>query len=166
MAALWRLPVIFVCENNHFALSLTVEQSSAVSNLASRSAAYGIPGESVDGNDVVAVYRTATRLVERARRGDGPSLLECVTYRIRGHSRFEPSPYRRPEEVEAWRRRDPIRRLEDALQAAGWTSASELNRIQLEVKAELEAAIAFARASEPVQPDDFWNYVSGDESNA
>jgi TPP-dependent pyruvate/acetoin dehydrogenase alpha subunit len=68
--------------------------------------------------------------------------------------------------VEAWRRRDPIRRLEDALQAAGWTSASELNRIQLEVKAELEAAIAFARASEPVQPDDFWNYVSGDESNA
>ena len=166
MAALWRLPVIFVCENNHFALSLTVAQSSAVSNLASRSAAYGIPGESVDGNDVVAVYRTATRLVDRARRGDGPSLLECVTYRIRGHSRFEPSPYRRPEEVEGWRRRDPIQRLEEALQASGWASADELERIRLEVKAELEAAIAFARAGDPVQPDDFWNYVSGDESNA
>jgi len=165
MAALWRLPVIFVCENNHYALSLTVEQSSAVPNLASRSSAYGIPGERVDGNDVAAVYRAAASFVERARGGCGPSLLECVTYRLRGHSRFEPSHYRRPDEVEAWKRRDPIRRLEDALHAAGCSSADELASIRAEVEAETEAAIAFAKASEAVQPDDFQNYVNGDAAN-
>ncbi len=160
MAALWKLPVVFVCENNHYALSMTVPSSSAVPDLASRACSYGIPGHQVDGNNVVAVYRAASAAVERARRGEGPTLLECVTYRLRGHSRFEPADYRDPEEVDAWKRLDPIVRFEQALRGENPALEAELARIRQEVEDELQAAIAFARGSEDVQPDDFWRYLA------
>jgi TPP-dependent pyruvate/acetoin dehydrogenase alpha subunit len=167
MAALWKLPVVFVCENNQYALSMRVEQSSALTNLANRSCAYDIPGERVDGNSVVEVYRLTQVAVERARRGEGPTFLECETYRIRGHSRFEPSHYREQEEVEIWKREgDPIRRLEEALLSNELVTKDEFKITREEVAAELEDAIAFAQNSEPVQPDDFREYVMGGESNA
>jgi TPP-dependent pyruvate/acetoin dehydrogenase alpha subunit len=166
MAALWKLPVLFVCENNQYALSMTVASSSAVPNLASRACAYGIPGEQVDGNDVTAVYRAASRAIERARAGDGPSLLECLTYRMRGHARFEASHYRDAAEVEAWKGRDPIKRLGDALLQDGRVTQTQLDQIHLEVEAELQAAISFAETSRDVQPDDYQQYITDEVGNA
>lgn len=166
MAALWKLPVIFVCENNQYALSMTVERSSAVTTLASRAAAYGMPGVKVDGNDVTAVYRSAMSAVERARSGLGPTLIECVTYRIRGHARFESSHYRPAEEVEAWKKTDPIQRLRQALIENQLASETELAAIERRVDEEMEQAIAFAEQSEDVQPDDYLPYITMEMNHA
>jgi len=160
MAALWKLPVIFVCENNQYALSMTIERSSAVTNLASRACAYGMPGIQVDGNDVVAVYRSAMSAVERARSGEGPTLLECKTYRIRGHARFESSHYRPAEEVEAWKKVDPIQRLRQALIQDQVAFETELTSIENRVDEEIERAIAFAEQSKDVQPNDYLPYIT------
>jgi len=160
MAALWKLPVIFVCENNQYALSMTVERSSAVTDLASRATAYGMPGVRVDGNDVVAVYRQALSAVERARSGEGPTLLECVTYRLRGHARFESSHYRSAEEVEAWRKMDPIQRLRQALLESHLASETELTSLEKQVEEEIELAVSFAEQSEDTQPEDYLPYIT------
>jgi pyruvate dehydrogenase E1 component alpha subunit len=165
MAALWKLPAVFVCENNQYALSMTIEKSSAMPDLCMRGCAYGVPGERVDGNNVVAVYQAARRAVERARSGQGPTLLECVTYRIRGHARFEASHYRDPAEVEAWKQHDPILRLREALLQSGAASPAELDGIQAEVEAALEAAIAYAEAGPDVEADDYLPYIT-DEGGA
>jgi len=162
MAGLWKLPVVFVCENNQYALSMTVTESSAAPNLAARAAAYAMPGVQVDGNDVAAVYRAAQAAVERARSGAGPTLLECVTYRIRGHARFEASHYRAAAEVEEWKARDPILRLRLAVLEAGRASEDELAQIEAEVKAELAAAIAFAESSPEVEADDYRQYITAE----
>jgi TPP-dependent pyruvate/acetoin dehydrogenase alpha subunit len=166
MAALWKLPVLFVIENNQYALSMTVEKSSAVPDLAGRACAYGIPGVKVDGNDVVAVYRLASQAVERARRGDGPTLLECLTYRLRGHARFEAASYRDPAEVERWKQNDPIERLGQALIAAGLAEASHLDALRLQVEGELDQAIAYAEASPDPAPADYRQYIYAEASHA
>jgi pyruvate dehydrogenase E1 component alpha subunit len=160
MAALWELPVIYVIENNQYALSMTIERSSAVTDLSARSSTYGIPGEQVDGNNVVAVYQAARRAVERARNGEGPILLECITYRIRGHARFEAAHYRSKDEVEAWEQRDPITRLAQALLREQMVSEAELNAMQEQVEQTIEEAIEFAEASEDVQASDFLQYIT------
>jgi len=165
MAALWRLPAIFVIENNQYALSMRVAESSALPDLAGRAAAYAMPGERVDGNNVVAVYRAAQAAAARARRGEGPTLLECITYRMRGHARFEASGYREAAEVERWKARDPIVRLGDALQEAGIAAAGELEQVQAEVRAELEAAIAFAEASPEAEADDYLAYITAEAAH-
>jgi len=166
MAALWKLPVVFVCENNQYALSMRVEQSSAVGVLSSRACAYGIPGVRVDGNNVVAVNRAARQAVTQARRGDGPTLLECLTYRQRGHARFEASHYRDQAEVAAWEQYDPIIRLHNALVEAGLAVEDELATLQQKVEAEIDEAVQFAEASPEVQPDDFWAYISDEAAYA
>jgi acetoin:2,6-dichlorophenolindophenol oxidoreductase subunit alpha len=166
MASLWKLPVILVCENNHYALSMTVDKSSAVKDLYRRAEAYAIPGVQVDGNDVTAVYRAAQAAVQRARQGQGPSLLECVTYRVRGHARFESSHYRDPKEVEAWKKLDPIQRLRQALVDQALARPDELDQIDAAVDQELDAAIAFAETSEDVEPADFEQYVTDEASHA
>jgi pyruvate dehydrogenase E1 component alpha subunit len=166
MAALWKLPVVFVCENNQYALSMRVERSSAVPNIAARACAYNMPGERVDGNDVAAVYRAARAAVERARSGSGPTLLECLTYRIRGHVRFESAHYRSQEEVEAWKKRDPILRFKEALLREMVASELELEAIQQQVEKDIEAAVDYAEASEDVQPEDFWQYVTAEVADA
>jgi TPP-dependent pyruvate/acetoin dehydrogenase alpha subunit len=166
MAALWKLPVIYVCENNQFALSMTVSESSAVPNLAERARAYNIPGVRVDGNDVVAVYLAAQNAVARARDGQGPTLLECITYRIRGHARFEAAGYRDAQEVEAWQALDPILRLRRSMVENGRASEAELDAVQAEVEAEIQAAIATAEAGEDVQAEDFWQYISDEGPDA
>jgi pyruvate dehydrogenase E1 component alpha subunit len=165
MASLWKLPVIFVCENNQYALSMTVDKSSAVPDLYRRGETYAIPGIQVDGNDVAAVYRAARTAVQRAREGLGPSLLECITYRLRGHARFESSHYRDPQEVEAWKKLDPIQRLRQAILGQALATAKELDQIQAAVDEELDAAVAFAEASEDVQPADYEQYVTDEASH-
>lgn len=159
MASLWKLPAIFVIENNQFALSMTNAESTAMTELYKRGQIYNIPGERVDGNNVVAVYQAAKRAVARARSGEGPTLLECMTYRIRGHARFEQSGYRDADEVELWKGYDPITRLRQALVDAGMSTDAELDAIQTNVEKELEEAIQFAEAGEDVQADDFWQYI-------
>jgi len=115
MAAIWKLPVIFVCENNLYAMGTRQSRVMLIENIADRAASYGIPGVTVDGNDVLAVYEAAREAVERARRGEGPTLIECKTYRHKGHSRVDPAKYRPKEEVEEWLRKDPIKRLREKL---------------------------------------------------
>jgi len=164
MASLWKLPVVFVIENNQYALSMRVAESSAMPHLAGRAVAYAMPGEQVDGNNVVAVYRAAQAAVDRARRGEGPTLLECITYRFRGHARFEASGYRNPAEVESWKQLDPITRLGEALLADGIASVAQLDQIAAEVRAELESAIAFAEASPDAEAGDYLQYITAEAS--
>jgi TPP-dependent pyruvate/acetoin dehydrogenase alpha subunit len=159
MAALWKLPVIYVIENNQYALSMPNDLVSAVSDLSSRGCGYGIPGEKVDGNNVIAVYDAAKRAVDKARSGGGPSLMECITYRIRGHARFEPAEYRNKAEVEQWEKFDPIKRFKDAALSEGVFSAQELESIEKQVEEEITAAVAFANSGEEVGATDYLQYI-------
>jgi len=145
MAAADKLPVLFVCENNLYGFSTALSRVVANERLWERAAGYGCPGEAVDGNDVLAVYAAAGRAVARARAGEGPTLLECKTYRQRGHSRFEKPTYRTREEEEAWKARDPIPTFARRLTAAGITTDAALETVDAKVDRMLDAAVAFAR---------------------
>ena len=149
VSSLWKLPVVFVCENNLYGISVSVKKSTSVGDIAVRAQGYNMPGVVVDGMDVLAVYKAAKEAVERARRGEGPSLLECKTYRFLGHSRGDPpyGPYRTKEEVDSWKKRDP--RL--LLIEQGGLSPEEVERFDKEVGEAIEEAIRFAEASP--QPD-------------
>jgi len=140
MAALWDLPVLFVCENNNYGASTSYEKASAGDSIAGRAAAYGIPGVRIDGNDVLEVYETALEAVERAREGKGPTLIEAMTYRRRGHSRSDPCGYRPKEEVEYWFARDPLDIFKSKLLEEG-VSPEKLTEIEKAVKKEIRAAI-------------------------
>ncbi len=146
IAATWRLPVIYICENNLYAASTPFAKAFAIENVADRATAYGMPGVIVDGNDVLAVYEAAMAAVARARRGDGPTLIECKTYRLCGHSRSDPRTYRTREEEEAWRQREPIGRFGQNLVAQGSASQERLQEIARDVEATIEEAIAYAEA--------------------
>lgn len=145
VAALWKLPIVFVCENNLYGLSVSMKKSSAVKDIAVRAKAYDIPGAVVDGMDVLAVWKATEKAVRRARDGRGPSLLECKTYRFLGHSRGDPpyGPYRTQEELETWKRRDPLSLL---IKRGGLTS-NEVERIDKEVSEVVEEAVRFAEES-------------------
>ncbi|MCX8102348.1 MAG: pyruvate dehydrogenase (acetyl-transferring) E1 component subunit alpha [Geminicoccaceae bacterium] len=153
LAQLWRLPVLFVCENNLYAMGTPLAIAEAETDIAKKAACYRMASEAVDGMDVVAVEAAAARAVERIRAGEGPAFLECRTYRFRAHSMFDAQLYRTKEEVEAWRARDPIERL------AGWMSevsllhAGERAAIEAEIDREIADAVAFAEAGtlEPVE---------------
>lgn len=159
MAALWNLPVVYVCENNLYAASTPVATAFKIENVADRAAAYGLPGVIVDGNDVAAVYQAAGEAIARARRGDGPTLLECKTYRLCGHSRSDPRTYRTKEEEALWETKDPITRLADRLQQSGLATAATLAEIEQSVKAEIDEAVAFAEASPSPVPEDTLKHV-------
>jgi 2-oxoisovalerate dehydrogenase E1 component len=150
MAAIWRLPVVFLCENNQYAMSMPLRQAMAAPRVADRAAAYGIPGETVDGMDVVAVYRAVRSAVERARRGEGPALIEAITYRYKGHSKSDRQVYRTKDEVQAWMARDPIARLREALIARGWLSEAEA--AALEERARQAVADALQAAEGDPEP--------------
>jgi pyruvate dehydrogenase E1 component alpha subunit len=147
MAAIWRLPVIFVCENNLYAMGTRQSLAMRIENIADRAAAYGIPGVVVDGNDVLAVYEAALKAAERGRRGEGPTLIECKTYRHRGHSRVDPAKYRPKEEVEAWLAKDPIKRFREKLIQSNILTDIEIQQIDREVAAEIEEAVKYAMES-------------------
>jgi len=145
LAATWNLPVLFVCENNLYATEMPFEQATKNTSVASRAAAYKIPGVAVDGNDVLEVYAKAGEAVERARRGEGPTLLECLTYRWFGHHEGDPgTSYRTKEEVAAWKKKDPIQRLREKAVAESWATAGEFNDIDNEVSRVIQDAATFA----------------------
>lgn len=147
MAAIWKLPVVFVCENNQYGMSTSTERSTAVKRIAQRSQAYDMPGVTVDGNDFASVCEAAFEAVERARRGEGPSLVECLTYRHRGHSKSDRNRYRTKEEIESWIARDPIGRFEKVLLDCRLIEAGEIDALRASVEQEIAAAIEFAKNS-------------------
>ena len=148
IAATWKLPMLYVCENNMYAAQTSAAATHALSDVAARAAGYGIPGFVVDGNDIVAVHQAAIRAVERARAGGGPTLIECKTYRQRGHTERKGQPDSRAKgEVDAWKRKDPIALLERQMRDQGDLDDAGLRTIERDVMAALEAAIAFAEAS-------------------
>ena len=147
MAAIWDLPALFVCENNLYATEVPFAQVAGNPSVAARAGAYGLPGVAVDGNDVLAVYRAADDAVRRARAGEGPTLLECKTYRTRPHSEgMRDTGYRTAEEIAAWKERCPIQRFEAVLRADGAATAEDLARIGGELQAEIEDAVRYAQA--------------------
>ena len=153
LAAIWNLPVVYVCENNQYAMSARADKFTSVPDPTVRASAYGFPGFSCDGMDVLAVYRTAADAVARARAGTGPSLVVCVTYRFFGHHVGDPLNYRDPAEVEVWRARDPIERFRRELIEHGVMTAEQADALQADVVREIEAAIAFARSSPEPEVD-------------
>lgn len=152
MASIWKLPVVFVCENNKYGMSMDIAKAMAVPNVADRASAYAMPGVALDGNDLPAVTAATQVAVTRARSGGGPSLIECKTYRLRGHSKSDRNLYRTKEEIEAWRKRDPILRLQVELIAHGRFEAAELADIEKAAQAQIEAALEFAKASPDPDP--------------
>jgi pyruvate dehydrogenase E1 component alpha subunit len=148
IAATWKLPMLYVCENNMYAAQTAAAATHALSDVAARAAGYGIPGIVVDGNDVFAVYQAANAAVERARAGDGPTLIECKTYRQRAHTerRGQPDP-RDKTEMESWKQRDPIALLERQLREQGELDGAGLQSMEREIIVALDAAVAFAEAS-------------------
>lgn len=159
MAAIWDLPVIFVCENNFYGASTPVAQVTKLDHLAERAKGYGIPGVTVDGMDVLAVYREVGKAVERARRGQGPTLVECETYRFCGHSRTDARNYRTREEEEKWKKRDPLPAMEAKLKKAGLATAREIKAIQEAVARAVDEAVELARAGRSPQPEDCLKHV-------
>jgi pyruvate dehydrogenase E1 component alpha subunit len=147
IAATWKLPVVYICENNLWAVNTPARNSVATPDVATRAAGYGIPGTIVDGNNIVAVHEAAQTAIDRARAGHGPSLIECKTYRHRRHTERATQPDARPQsEIDAWLEKDPIPRLRACLAADGFSDA-DFATLDAEVTAEVDAAVAFAEAS-------------------
>ena len=146
LAALWNLPVLFVCENNLYAMGTALARSESETDLALKAAAYEVPAWSVDGMDVEAVAEAAARQAELVRGGGGPAFLECRTYRFRAHSMYDPDLYRSKDEVALWRERDPIELLAARLRERGELDDAELERLDAAAVAEVEEAVAFAEA--------------------
>jgi pyruvate dehydrogenase E1 component alpha subunit len=154
MAAIWKLPVVFVCENNQYASTTPMNCACAGGDLFTRAAAYKIHGEKIDGNDVLAVRGAAESAVARARAGQGPTFLENVTYRIKGHYEGDPQKYRTVEEIESWRKKDPIERLACVLKQKKYLTQTSEARILEDVLAELDKALDYARNSPLPEPED------------
>jgi pyruvate dehydrogenase E1 component alpha subunit len=159
MAAIWDLPVVFICENNQYGMSGPAQTMSAVSPISVRSVAYGMPGETVDGNDILAVYQAVGAAIERARAGEGPSLVETYTYRWRGHSKSDRNVYRTQEEIENWQARCPIVRFKQLLEEAEVMNAEELEAIDLEAKMTIDRAAEEALTFPEPSPDNLEDEV-------
>ena len=157
VSTLWRLPVVFVCENNGFS-EFTPAAEVTAGRIADRARAFSMPAAEVDGNDVTDVWRAAGEAIGRAREGGGPSFIEARTYRIQGHFEAESfvlgsGRYRDPEEIEAWRQRDPIARFRSALTSSGTATAADLDRIEAAVLERVADAVAYAEAGQPADPE-------------
>ncbi|MGC8878631.1 MAG: thiamine pyrophosphate-dependent dehydrogenase E1 component subunit alpha [Anaerolineae bacterium] len=159
MAAIWDLPVVYVCENNLYGASTHVSKVFKIANIADRAVAYGMPGVVVDGMDVEAVYQAAGEAIARARSGGGPTLIECKTYRFVGHSRSDPRTYRSREEESEWQARDPIPNTAQRLIALGLADEAALTQVEREVEAAIDDAVAFAESSPLPEPTDTLKHV-------
>jgi pyruvate dehydrogenase E1 component alpha subunit len=147
MAAIWSLPIVYVCENNQYGMSMSTRRALAIERIAQRADAYGMPGVTVDGNDVLEVYEAAKKAVEKARSGAGPVLLECVTYRWKGHSKSDQELYRTKAEIQAWKKRDPITRFRKLLVSAGVITEEEAATIEGDAHRTIARALEYAQSS-------------------
>ena len=159
LAAMWNLPVVFLCENNHYGMSMASERAFKLEKLSDRARGYGIPGVTVDGNNVQAVYDAVAEAVARARNYGGPTLVEAVTYRWSGHSKSDKNLYRTREEIADWRTRDPIPAFEAEVLRAGTLTETDLQAIRDDVRTELRAAVQRANAAPDAVPDDLLSAV-------
>lgn len=152
MASVWKLPVIFFCENNKYGMSVSTERSTAVASIADRAPAYSMPGFQVDGNDFSAVAEVMEDVVQKARNGDGPSLVESLTYRWRGHSKSDRNRYRTKEEIDSWIARDPIKKMAAMLVEHGIMTEKQVEETEQGVAEDISNAIAFAESSQSPDP--------------
>jgi len=159
MASIWDLPIVFICDNNQYGMSMAAQRSMNIERISTRAGSYGIPGESVDGNDVLAVHQAVRVAVERARRGDGPSLLDNITYRWRGHSKSDRNLYRTQAEIDNWRARCPIVRFKEILLEGSVMSKNEVEAIDLAAKAAIDRAAEQASAMPEPSPENMEDEV-------
>jgi pyruvate dehydrogenase E1 component alpha subunit len=153
LAALWKLPVLFLCENNLYAMGTALARHQSQPDIALKAEAYGVHSEAVDGMDVLAVAAATERALHRVRQGEGPHLLEYRTYRFRAHSMYDAELYRSKEEIARWKERDPIMTFEQTLRAAGLVSDDEVPKMESDIAAEIDGAVAYAEAGpwEPIE---------------
>jgi TPP-dependent pyruvate/acetoin dehydrogenase alpha subunit len=159
LASVWKVPVIFVCENNMYAMSTRADYAVAAESVADRARAYKMRSIVADGNDPVSVYLAAKEAIDAGRNRQGPTLLECMTYKLHGHGVYDKGDYRPKEEIEAWLKRDPINGLEANLLKANLSTQTDFDRIEKDVAAEVEESVTFARASSVLPFDELAKYV-------
>ena len=159
IASIWKLPLVLICENNEYSMSMRAESFIGGPGIAARAESYGMPGIVVEGNDVIAVTLAARQAVRRAREGGGPSLLECKTYRMKGHGVYDMAPYRPKEEVEQMKLRDPIALFRTSIVSRQFADPSELDESDEEAKHEVDAAVQFAQASPTATLEDLARLV-------
>lgn len=158
-ASVWKLPIIWICENNGQSMSVKQEKTWAIKNIARIADNYAMPGKTVDGNDVIAVAEAVNDFIERARKGEGPALLEMMTYRWRGHMEGDPMKYRTREEVKEWQEKDPVPCFEKVLLDKGWLTKEDMLRIKQEADDEVAEAQKFADESPDPNPDEMLSKV-------
>jgi pyruvate dehydrogenase E1 component alpha subunit len=163
MAVLWKLPVVFICENNNYAMGTSVARTSKVVDIYKLADAYDMPADSVDGMSPEAVHEAVARAIKRAREKEGPTLLEIKTYRYKGHSMSDPAKYRTKEEVEEYKERDPIDYVAGVLQKNKWATAAELETIQTRVQQEVDDAVKFADESPFPDDDEMYKDIYAEE---
>jgi pyruvate dehydrogenase E1 component alpha subunit len=159
MASIWKLPVVFICENNQYGMSMSVTRSMNIERVSTRACSYGIPGESVDGNDVLAVCQTVATAVDHARSGKGPVLVENVTYRWKGHSKSDRNVYRTAEEIESWKKRCPIARFKELLVGADLMTRDEVEAIDKEAENTVDRAAEVALTLPEPSPENMEDEV-------
>lgn len=162
LASIWDLPVIFMCENNQYGMSVSIDYAASPDDLSKRSVAYDIPGKTIDGNDVEVVYDSVEEAAKRAREGEGPTLLVAETYRYKGHSKSDNLAYRTKEEEQYWKDKDPVDRFEEYMKDKG-IEESEFTKIHEKVEQEIEEAVEFARESDFPKVEEIDKYVYSGE---
>ncbi len=163
MAALWKLPMIYVVENNKWAIGMSHERATSVPEIYTKGAAFGMPGVQVDGMDILAVYRVAKEAVARARAGEGPTLIEALTYRFRGHSLADPDELRPKEEKDFWFARDPIKKLAQYLVTEGLMTQDELTALDREIQDLIDDSVEFAENSPEPDPSELRRYIFAED---
>ncbi len=163
MSALWKLPIIYVVENNKWAIGMSHERATSVPEIYKKADAFGMPGVEVDGMDVLAMRAAAKEAIARARAGEGPTLIEALTYRFRGHSLADPDEMRSKEEKEFWQARDPIKRLADHLITYGLASEEELKAIHKKIQGVIDDALEFATNSPEPDPSELYRFIFAED---
>ncbi len=156
LAVAMKLPIVFICENNLYAISMPASKAMAIQDISVRAAGYGFPGLTVDGNDILAVVEASQEAIQRARSGSGPTLIECKTYRWYGHSSSDPETYRNKEEVEIWKKRCPVERFEKQLKEMGLLSEKKIQERIQEADREIDESLEFAKNSPEPEPQDIF----------
>jgi TPP-dependent pyruvate/acetoin dehydrogenase alpha subunit len=166
MASLWSLPIVYICENNQYGEATKREDHQKIEKISDRANAYSMPGFTVNGTDLIKVYESVEKAVERARKGDGPTLIECVVYRLKGHSAGDVGPYRPKKEEEEWNKKyDPIKKFKEELLKQKLLSSQEIERIEKEIEKEIEEAVSFAMDSEAPLAETVSKYVYREEES-